>query len=176
MGDEVLIREALLGDVEAIIDAVEPVAADGRFIATEAPVDRERMRAAFAATIAAPDATIFVAVCDARIVGSLGLHRAFGGPADLGMSLLAEYRGRGIGGQMMERAIVWARAHNYHKLELSVYPWNAAALALYEKFGFEREGYLKKHVRRRNGELWDVVVMGLLLAGGAEREFSARTT
>jgi RimJ/RimL family protein N-acetyltransferase len=163
MGVEVVIREALLEDVDGIVDALEPVAADGRLIATEVPLDRERMRAAFAGTIAAPDGTIFVAVCDERIVGSLGLRRAFGGPAEIGMSLIAEHRGRGIGGRMMERAIAWARAHGYHKLELSVYPWNAAALALYEKFGFEREGYLKKHLRRRNGELWDVVAMGLLL-------------
>jgi RimJ/RimL family protein N-acetyltransferase len=163
MGNEVIIREALLEDVDGIIDALEPVAAEGRFIASEAPVDRERFRAAFSGTIAAPQETIFVAVCDGRIVGSLGLRRAFGGPAELGMSLVAEHRGHGIGARMMERAIAWARAHNYHKLELSVYPWNEAALALYEKLGFEREGYLKKHVRRRNGELWDVVAMGLLL-------------
>src|ERR1700722_12755146 len=131
MHNEVVIREAVLEDVDGIIDALEPVAADGRFIATEVPLDRERLRAAFAATIAAPDATIFVAVCDARVVGSLGLRRAFGGPAELGMSLLAEHRGRGIGARMMERAIAWARGHNYHKLELSVYPWNESAIALY---------------------------------------------
>ena len=43
-----------------------------------------------------------------------------------------------------------------------------AALALYRKFGFEQEGYLRSHYRRANGELWDAVVMGLLLreAGG----------
>jgi len=30
-------------------------------------------------------------------------------------------------------------------------------------FGFQREGLLRRHYRRRNGELWDTVVMGLPL-------------
>ena len=50
-----------------------------------------------------------------------------------------------------------------HKIALQVWPHNEAAIALYERYGFEREGYLKRHWRRRSGELWDAVVMGLLL-------------
>src|SRR5438132_10638636 len=30
-------------------------------------------------------------------------------------------------------------------------------------FGFEEEGLLRRQYRRRNGELWDALVMGLLL-------------
>jgi ribosomal protein S18 acetylase RimI-like enzyme len=40
---------------------------------------------------------------------------------------------------------------------------NESAIALYERFGFRREGYLRRHYRRRSGELWDAVVMGLPL-------------
>ena len=50
-----------------------------------------------------------------------------------------------------------------HKLSLEVFPGNAAAIGLYRKFGFVEEGCRLKHVRRANGELWDVVEMGLLL-------------
>jgi RimJ/RimL family protein N-acetyltransferase len=32
-----------------------------------------------------------------------------------------------------------------------------------EKFGFERQGVLRAHHRRQNGELWDTIVMGRLL-------------
>ena len=41
-----------------------------------------------------------------------------------------------------------------------MWPHNHAAIGLYEKFGFAREGLLRRHYRRRNGELWDAIVMG----------------
>lgn len=44
-----------------------------------------------------------------------------------------------------------------------MWPHNQPAIRLYEKLGFAREGYLVKQWRRRNGDLWDVVVMGRLL-------------
>ncbi|MEP9394480.1 MULTISPECIES: GNAT family N-acetyltransferase [Gordonia] len=37
------------------------------------------------------------------------------------------------------------------------------AIALYEKFGCVAEGRLYRHYRRRSGELWDAIVMGLIL-------------
>jgi len=56
-----------------------------------------------------------------------------------------------------------ARAQGMHKLSLGVFPHNAAAIALYRKFGFVDEGRRVKHIRRSNGELWDLVDMGLHL-------------
>ena len=56
-----------------------------------------------------------------------------------------------------------ARADGLHKLALDVFPHNEAAIALYRKHGFVEEGRRIKHYRRANGELWDSIVMGLLL-------------
>jgi N-acetylglucosamine kinase-like BadF-type ATPase len=63
----------------------------------------------------------------------------------------------------LDELVRWAQDHGCHKVSLQVWPHNDAALRLYEKFGFEREGLLRSHYRRRNGELWDAIVMGLLL-------------
>ena len=63
----------------------------------------------------------------------------------------------------LAEAIDQARTAGAHKVALQVWPHNAAAIALYERFGFQREGYLTRHYRRRSGELWDAVVMGLPL-------------
>jgi L-amino acid N-acyltransferase YncA len=60
-------------------------------------------------------------------------------------------------------AIEWARAHGLHKLTLTVFPDNEAAIALHRKFRFVEEGRRTKHMRRANGELWDLIEMGLLL-------------
>ena len=66
-------------------------------------------------------------------------------------------------GTEIAAAIDWARERGLHKLSLSVFPHNAAAIALYRKFGFVEEGRLVKQYRRKSGELWDAIEMGLLL-------------
>jgi len=44
-----------------------------------------------------------------------------------------------------------------------VFAHNEAAIALYRKSGFAEEGRLTRQYRRASGELWDAIVMGLLL-------------
>ena len=56
--------------------------------------------------------------------------------------------------------VEWARTHAVRKLELHVFPWNEPALRLYESFGFEREGYRKRHYER-DGEDVDAILMAL---------------
>ena len=73
------------------------------------------------------------------------------------------WRGRGVGTALLAEAVDRARKAGCHKMALQVWPHNAAAIALYERFGFQREGYLTRHYRRRSGELWDAVIMGLRL-------------
>ncbi|MGH9179068.1 MAG: GNAT family N-acetyltransferase [Acidimicrobiales bacterium] len=85
------------------------------------------------------------------------------GVADLGMLVAAGWRGRGVGTALVLTALDWARQAGAHKVALQVWPHNQAAIGLYRKLGFVEEGRLRRHYRRRNGELWDAVVMGLLL-------------
>jgi len=79
------------------------------------------------------------------------------------MMVAAGWRGRGVGSALVAAAIDWARAQGMHKLSLSVFPHNAAAIALYRKFGFVEEGRRVRHLRRASGALWDLIDMGLLL-------------
>ena len=74
-----------------------------------------------------------------------------------------EWRGRGVGSALLGAAIEWARSEGLHKLSLSVFAHNEAAIALYRKLGFVEEGRLVKHYRRQSGEFWDAIQMGLLL-------------
>jgi RimJ/RimL family protein N-acetyltransferase len=83
--------------------------------------------------------------------------------AELGMYVAADCRRMGVGSALLEAAFAWARQKEAHKISLQVWPHNEAARRLYRKFGFVEEGYLRHHYRRRNGELWDAVLMGLLL-------------
>jgi putative acetyltransferase len=72
-------------------------------------------------------------------------------------------RGQGIGTALVLAAADWARERGLHKLTLGVFPSNDAAIGLYRKLGFADEGLRVKQIRRRNGELWDLLEMGLLL-------------
>lgn len=159
---KLVVRPTRPEDLDELLDLYEAVAAEGIHIAGEAPVDRDRRRAAWLDTLdPSTPATSFVAQAGDELVGQLGLHGT--GRMDLGMFVAAPWRGRGVGSALMKAAVDYARAHEAFKISLEVWPHNAAAIALYERFGFEREGYLRKHWRRRNGEVWDSVVMGLLL-------------
>ena len=101
-----------------------------------------------------------------RVVGYIDVRVAPYGVASVAMAILDGYRGRGVGTRLVERGTEWAKRAGAHKLALEVWPHNDRALGLYKKLGFVEEGRLRRHYRRRSGELWDAVVMGLLLDGG----------
>lgn len=162
-GLEVMIREATESDLDGVIDAFEVVAGEEIHIGTELPIDRDDMKTRLLENhLRRDNATLFVAESDRRIVGTLS-SQVHNGVADLGMLIVPGFRGRGIGSRLMDRLIQWCRAMGCHKITLGVWPHNKAAIGLYEKFGFEREGYRRRHWKRKNGEIWDVVLMGLVL-------------
>jgi RimJ/RimL family protein N-acetyltransferase len=109
-----------------------------------------------------PDAVVFVADDGGEVVGRLSLardpHGASRHVADLGLLVAASHRRRGLGRALLEQAVEWAREVGVRKLELHVFPWNEPAIALYEAFGFEREGLRRGHYLR-DGEYVDAILM-----------------
>jgi RimJ/RimL family protein N-acetyltransferase len=164
---DVTIRPEVDDDIEPILDVLEVVGAEGRWLGLEVPFDRAERAERMRTSLGHPETFAgFVADADGRIVGSIGLDLAPYGVVDLGMALLDGYRSQGIGTRLVERGIEWAIGAGAHKLSLQVWPHNERALGLYQKVGFVEEGQLRRHYRRRNGQLWDAVVMGLVLEGG----------
>ena len=114
-----------------------------------------------------PDAAVYVAEEDGVVLARMSLsrdpHPASRHVADLGLMVDDRHRRRGIGTMLLTAAVEWARMAGIEKLELHVFPWNEAALRLYESFGFEREGYRRAHYDR-DGELVDAILMAYLVA------------
>ncbi len=154
-----VIRPAGVDDAHATAELIAHVAEERDGIATEPPVDVE----ARAAVFAQGTRSTIVAVAADRIVGMLHIETSRFGSGEFGMAVERDWRGRGVGAALVAAAIDWARAEELHKLCLEVFPHNEAAIALYRKFGFVEEGRRVKQIRRANGELWDSLVMGLLL-------------
>jgi putative acetyltransferase len=103
-----------------------------------------------------PGSAHLVAVIDGKPIGSLGLHREQrrrrSHAASLGMAVHDAYAGRGAGSALMAAAVDLAdNWWNLKRLELSVYADNARAIALYERFGFEREGLMRAYAWRDGG-------------------------
>ncbi len=154
---QIQIRPAREDDRVPLAVLFASVAEERDGIATEPPVDIEARAASW--TI---DETL-VAVAGSEIVGSLHIGVSRHGFGEIGMAVAREWRGRGVGSALLAASIEWARERGLHKLSLGVFAHNAAAIALYRKFGFVEEGRRVKQFRRESGELWDVIDMGLLL-------------
>ncbi|MFP5365002.1 MAG: N-acetyltransferase family protein [Thermoleophilia bacterium] len=157
-------RPATAEDASAFALVVAEVAQEGRWIATEPPVDVIRRAALVRDWIARGDGLFVLEDDGARIVGCLGLHQLpVAGVVSLGMCIVADARGRGGGRALMEAALGWLRDSEMHKVELEVWPDNERAIALYESYGFELEGVRRDHYRRRDGSLRSSVIMARLL-------------
>ena len=160
----VTVRRAREADLDAMVELFAAVAEEGRWIAAEPPVDREQRRRRFDEDLGSDHVVSLVADAGGELVGLLNLYLAGYGVADLGMLVADGWRRRGVGSALLRAGIDRARQAGAHKIALQVWPHNQAAIALYERFGFQHEGRLRRHYRRRSGELWDAIVMGLPLA------------
>jgi RimJ/RimL family protein N-acetyltransferase len=114
-----------------------------------------------------PHAAVFVAETDGTIIGRLSIardsHPASDHVADVGLMVDRDHRRLGVGTALMVEAERWARQVGVRKLELHVFPYNEAAIALYEGLGYEREGFRRRHYRRGT-ELVDAILMAKELA------------
>src|SRR5688500_18839971 len=72
---------------------------------------------------------------------SVGKNKAISHVGVLGINLKKEWRGKGIGSQLLTKIIDWAKDSGVLKrVELFVFASNQPAITLYEKFGFTTEG------------------------------------
>jgi ribosomal protein S18 acetylase RimI-like enzyme len=78
----------------------------------------------------------------------------------VGIGLLPEYRGKGIGRKLLETAIEAALSSGIERIELAVYESNTHAIRLYQSIGFIEEGRLSKKAKIAGAYL-DMICMAL---------------
>ena len=79
----------------------------------------------------------------------------------MGIGLLPDFRGRGIGRRLMQQTIEAAFAFGLTRVELTVREGNANAIALYKSLGFETEG-LHRNAVCIGGQYENLYSMALL--------------
>ena len=144
--------------------AVDSVARERRYLALlESPPEADTRR--YVRDNIAQRAPHFVALADGSVVGwcdvavrprPTQLHSGI-----LGVGVIRDYRGKGIGRALMEATLAAARAGGIRRIELTVRVDNDPARRLYESFGFVTEGLCKRHMCI-DGQFVDSWLMALL--------------
>ncbi|MFW6364107.1 MAG: N-acetyltransferase family protein [Spirochaeta sp.] len=166
---DVHIREAVPDDAAELLKVMQKVFSQSSFLCT-APEDfvttEEQQREFLAATLHSTQRVFLVALHGTDIVGTInfagscGIRRQHAG--EIGMSVLKEYWGSGIGRQLLAAAIDWAAMKGYAKINLQVREDNQRAIRLYEALGFKHEGCIRDGMRA-DGRSYNLLCMGLVL-------------
>jgi ribosomal protein S18 acetylase RimI-like enzyme len=119
---------------------------EGRWLGTTKVKPLEEIRAFVLGSIEKGNPIVF-AMQGKVLVGWCDISRVSMGTAQhtgvLGMGVISQFRGQGIGSRLMEAALSAASKANMPRVELTVYVNNTAAIALYRKHGFVTEGEMR---------------------------------
>jgi len=155
------IAEAHIESFRACLDFV---AREKKYIAQIEAMPLEQV-SAFAKESIANDMAQFVAIEIAAVVGWCDIRPSWAHAVQhcgtLGMGVLSSYRSRGIGAQLLTACLAKARSKSISRIELEVRADNAAAIRLYQKFGFVHEAR-KRNAMKFDGRYYDSVQMSLI--------------
>ena len=104
-----------------------------------------------------------VAEVAGKIVATAGASgvklRRYPHQVELGVTVLKDFWGRGLGRRLTESIVDWGRAKGLRKITLKVFVDNERAIALYRSLGFVEEGRLRGDALRRDGSYSDTIIM-----------------
>lgn len=158
------IRDALLSDLPTIVD-IYNASIPGRLSTGDTQPIAVESRLTWYKEHSPLSRPIWVAESEVGIMGWLSFQSfyynraAYQGTAELSIYIAPSYQRQGIGQHLLAEAI-----RRSHELEVKtllgfIFGHNHGSLALFEKFGFERWGYLPKIAELDNIKR-DLVIMG----------------
>ncbi|WP_410767071.1 GNAT family N-acetyltransferase [Haloferax sp. DFSO60] len=167
LGDlEVTIRMAQDVDLESLLDAINEVAEEGTYIEAETVADVLDHEEVVLRHNELSSRMMFVATVDDDLAGwvHLDLPEAakLSHTAVLTVGVRADYRGHGIGNELLGRGTEWAREHGFEKLYNSIPATNKGAITFLEDHGWETEATREKHYKI-DDEYVDEVMMAVSL-------------
>lgn len=162
------VRDALEADLPAIVEIynstiplqvvtadLEPVMVESRLGWFQAHTPNKR--------------PLWVVECEQKVIAWLGFQSFYGRPAyettaELSIYVSPDYRHKGLGKLLLQRAIAHSPGYGIKTLLGFIFAENQPSLHLFEQLGFQRWGYLPKVAEFGTIER-DLVIMGLRLEG-----------
>ena len=166
---DIIYRTAVPSDAAQLLDYLKQVGGETdnlSFGAAGIPFTVEQEAALLERIANSPHSRFFLALDGEKIVGNACVdgsanprlcHRR-----NLAITVLRDYWGRGVGTELMERMLAFARESGAELASLEVRSDNERAKALYRKFGFVSFGPFPKYFKI-DGQFFDVDCMTLEL-------------
>ena len=165
---QVIIRRIVLADIEGYRACVGAVMKERRYLAFLEPFPLAETASFVAGNIDKGNPHL-VAEDAGRIVGWCDVSRdsvpTYAHEGMLGMGVLEDYRGCGVGERLIRAALDAAAGAGFERVALSVYASNTGAAALYRKVGFVHEG-TRVRGRKLDGVYDDVHMMAFFTNPG----------
>ncbi len=169
-GEALCIREGKKPDASDLIKYLNQIAGESDFLTFtegEFTMTKKEEEAFVEAAHKANNRIFLVAEIGKEIVGVLNVDanskKKMKHIGTFGISLKKAHWGKGIGVLFIQTMLDWAKANGVtRKLNLNVMVNNKRAIKLYKKFGFKKEGVLKRDALI-NGKFHDSYLMGLLI-------------
>lgn len=166
----VALRTPSEGDAQAMIDMMLGCYAETEFLSSTPEEFRVTVQDEinFMKRFEASDRECMIsAFVDGRLVGNVSIRQVSGvrrmrHRANLGISVLKAYWGRGVGSMLMDAAIQTAQSAGYAQIELQVAADNERAIRLYERFGFEQYGRCPRALKREGGYADEIEMVRVL--------------
>jgi RimJ/RimL family protein N-acetyltransferase len=155
------VRGGGLADIDGAWQCLGVVARERAYIGFLEPPPLEQSRS-FWTSLIDKGHPFLVAVEGATVVGWCDVvpvpRPIFAHVGTLGMGLLPDWRGRGLGTQLMAAAVEASRACGLERVELAVFADNERAQRLYRKMGFVVEGVQARRAKV-DGRYRDEILM-----------------
>jgi len=165
------LRAPAEGDLDALMDFFGRVPESERTFFKEPVLDRQIVES----WLSAERGRRGIAVEDGRVAGYVAVIPLPGWSDHVGELRLVvdpEHRGRGLGRDLARWALLQAIECGLTKLVVEVVADQEGAVTMFQALGFQAEGLLRDHVRDRDGDLRDLV----LLAHPVADQWSAMET
>lgn len=168
---EFTIREAIPDDAVEILRALKTIGSETPFLVMDekglemTPV---QMSENLANLYESPNNLLMVALADEQVIGTASVKasskKRMEHIGEIGISILKDYWGFGLGSLMMEELIEWAKESGViRRLELTVQHRNQRAVHVYEKIGFKTETIMARGAKTDDGEFLDVHLMSRMI-------------
>ena len=153
-GMEITLRPASPDDSSGIIKTLKSPAPERSYVLTEHGGKSVQSERNYLKSLNTEKNLLLVATTGSEVIGTLAALQADEGRrtesfnvAHIGLHIMESYRGFGIGSQMLEYSIEWAREHGFKIVDACIFTTNTIAPNIFKKAGFAEEGSKTRKVR-----------------------------